>query len=435
MDALHTYMDRWHRAGRFEGMAAVVHRGRVLLREGYGHANMEHRVPHTPVSRFQVGSITKSFIAVAILQLAEQGRLMLDEPLTRFLPDFKWADSVTLHHLLSNTSGIPEHTAFSKYTSSESVTPATILSRLHERELLFLPGTQLNYSNSNYVLLAAVVEAASGMAIDQYLERHVIGPAELTSTGVSRPGQVITNLASGYSYSGEGPVQAEFYDISGAYGSGFLHSTADDLITWVDRLSCGKLIAPASYAAMMTPYGLIHHMQASWGYGCYLRPEAFFMIGFIPGYNCQLTRFVDQDLTVVLLSNNDTSPLHRIEQGLVKRVTTGVDGDESPSPPPIDDLTPEPFLGVVGSYRSPFTGGIFTITYEGGRYFADRLFAQKYRQNRYALDLVSHTHDGCTFAVAVCDGTFTFIRDEDGRFRRALYTWDTFTIPYTKEEP
>lgn len=434
VDALHTYMSRWHQAGRFEGTVTVMQRGRVLLSAGYGYANREHRVPHSPASRFQVGSITKSFVAAAILQLAEQGRLRLDDPLARFLPDYKAAGSITMHHLLSNTSGIPDHTRFAEYTVRESLTPATILARLNERELDFQPGAKLDYSNSNYVLLAVVVEAVSGLSVEEYLERNLTGPAGLTSTGVSTPGRVIENLASGYSHSGEGVVQADLYDISGAFGSGFLHATGDDLTTWIERLVSEKVVAPASYEQMITPYGSIPHMQASWGYGCYLRPDSFFMIGFISGYNCQVTRFLDRDLTLVLLSNNDTSPLHRIERGLVKIIATGNLPDDAITPPPLLDVNPEWLWGIAGSYMSPFTGGRFTITYENGRFFADRLFAQTCRQRRYGLNLVAHSENSCTFAVEICDGTFSFIRDEDGHFSRAAYTWDTFSIPYVRED-
>lgn len=373
LESLHAYLLSWHQAGRFDGAAAVVRRGELLLREGYGTP---------PDTRFQVGSITKSFIAAAVLKLVDQGLLALDSR----IPEYR--HNVTVHQLLSHTSGVPDHTTFPEYHTAAQVTPETIVERLNQRDLLFPPGQALVYSNSNYVLLARAIEAATNRPVSEYLQNELLAPAGLTDTSFPMSGLI----QGGFSCSGEGVVPAEPYDLSGAFGSGNMTSMIDDLVKWV------RLVA--SDRRMQTPHGRIPHMQ---------------------GYNCQVTYLTAEDVTIVLLSNNDTTPLHRIEAGLRETLSGRPTGPVKPTPIPHADVTG----AITGTYRCPYTGGSFTITNEKDRFYTDRLFAQTYRQQRFGLEPIATNR----FAVAVCDGAFHFWPAEG----RALYTWDTFQLPYTKE--
>ncbi len=165
--------------GRFSGAVLIGSRGKIIFEKGFGLANYELQVPITPRTKFRLGSLTKAFTAAALLQLAEKGKISLEDRLARFLPDYPQAEKITIHHLLTHTSGIPNFTALAEYQKFK-LNPTTLdrtINLFRQLPLEFDPGTKFRYSNSNYILLTAIIEKVSGEKYADYLRKNIFCPS------------------------------------------------------------------------------------------------------------------------------------------------------------------------------------------------------------------------------------------------------------------
>ncbi len=436
-DKLTKYMDSWFRADRFSGAVMVYEKDSILLKKGYGYANEQYKAMNTINTKYKIGSYTKQFTAVCILKLYESEKLALEDNITKYIPNYMYSGDITIHHLLSHTSGIPEHTNFEEYKVSERITFEVILDRLNKRELSFKPGDMFEYSNSNYVLLAKVVEIISGLDIEVFYKEHIFKPAGLNNTGVSRSEDIIIGLAQGYSYSGEGIVNADYYDMSGAYGSGFLYSNAEDLLIWIKALLGGEIIRLDTLRKMLSPYGFVWYLNAHAGYGCFVRGESadeMCASGLISGYTFNIWVDIKNDCAVILLSNNDTTASGRILEG-VKSILSAEDVPIEIKPMAKEYIDRCNILtNLVGKFKCQYTGGEFNINIEGKDLYVDRLWAQEYKRKKFRLDFIEETDEKITFACEVCDGKFIFTKHPDSSIKEALYIYDIFSLPYNKVE-
>src|SRR5690606_17204118 len=174
--------------GKFNGSVLVADKGNVIYKKGFGLADMEWNIPNQPDTKHRLGSITKQFTAVLIMQLVEQGKLQLHVPVTTWLPDYpkKNGDIITIHHLLTHTSGIPNMTScpgFIKDVSRNAYTPAQLVKISADSTLEFKPGERFAYSNSGYLLLGHIIEKVTGKSYEQVLQEHILTPLGMTNTG------------------------------------------------------------------------------------------------------------------------------------------------------------------------------------------------------------------------------------------------------------
>jgi CubicO group peptidase (beta-lactamase class C family) len=429
---LEDYMQIWSESNRFSGTIVITHCDRYLLRKGYGYANHEYQIPNEASTIYNIGSITKQFTAAAVLQQVENGNLRLDDFLGTFLPDYKHACKITIHHMMASTSGIPDYTAFPQYNTRDRLSVDTIIEWLNAKPLDCIPGQSVQKSNSNFVLLARIVEIVSGMEIESYFKKYLYEPAGLQFTGVSHNVDVISNKAYGYSVSGEGVVQAEYYDLSGSFGSGFLHSNADDLLKWTKALTEGRIISKESYQKMITPNGFLWYMGASIGYGCSVNGDPVDKIaveGNIYGYTCCIQQYLKDDFTVIVLSNNDAVPTGRIVKG-IESILLSQETQIIVKPDMHDNVDYRKYIPFIGEYHFPPTGWRFAINFEDGCLNVDRLFIQQSKRKKFALKLVSDQADLVILACEVCDSTFFFHKDSQGRVSTVIYVWDTIELPY-----
>jgi CubicO group peptidase (beta-lactamase class C family) len=299
-------VDAYQKNRNFMGSALVAKGGKVLLEKGYGMANLEWNVPNTPDTKFRLGSITKQFTATAILQLQEQGKLSVSDPACKYLdncPD-GWK-AITIHHLLTHTSGIPSYTTPEFMRDPRQVrvplTPVDILMLSRDKPLEFEPGAQWKYDNSGYIFLGAIVEKASGEKYADYLRKHIFGPLDMQDSGYDDTKTVLKNRASGYQPSKEGPVNADYLDMSLPYAAGSLYSTVRDLYRWDRALYTDKLLTKASEEKMFTA------VKNNYGYGWMLAPMVHHKQighgGGIFGFVTYIARFPDDDAFVVVLAN------------------------------------------------------------------------------------------------------------------------------------
>jgi CubicO group peptidase (beta-lactamase class C family) len=302
----------------FSGAVLVAKDGKPVFRRAYGLADREWNVANTPETRFRLGSITKQFTATAILQLAEQGKLSVDDPISKYYPaaPAAWAP-ITLKHLLTHTSGIPSYTAipgFFAQLARLDKTPDEIIALTRDKPLDFPPGSKYAYDNTGYVLLGYVVEKVSGQPYAAYLQDHIFTPLGMKDTGYDVSDTILPRRASGYSVAGGKARNAAFLSMSLPYAAGSLYSTVDDLLIWDQALHAGKAIKPASVAAMFTDYGF------NYGFGQGLGPQNGHMTwghgGGINGFATQLNRLPNDGLTVIVLGNIEQAPSGRIAQKL-----------------------------------------------------------------------------------------------------------------------
>ena len=382
-------------AGYFSGAVLVAKDGSPIFRKAFGLADREWKVAATPETRFRLGSITKQFTATAILQLAEQGELSLDDPISKYYPEAPaaWAP-VTIRRLLAHTSGIPSYTAipgFFRQSARTDRTPEEIIALTRDKPLAFKPGEKFAYDNTGYVLLGYVIEKVSGQTYQAYLTDHVFNPLGLKNTGYDVSEAILPMRAAGYSLSATGLRNASFLSMTLPYAAGSLYSTVDDLLAWDQALHANKPLKASSVTAMFTDYGF------KYGFGQFIEVEDGHRVwnhgGGINGFATVLEHLPDDGLTIVVLSNIEQAPVGRIAH-LVSalyfdpKLAKGVKGP----------TTAAERARCLGRYQlSPLV--TIEITQDGGR-----LFAQATSQPRTELFRESDS----TFFVTVAPMLLTF---------------------------
>ena len=251
-------MGRYVDNGKFNGTVLVAENGKLIFKKGYGLANMEWNIPNTPDTKFRLGSLTKQFTAMLIMQLVEQGKLKLEGKITDYLADYPKAagDKITLHHLLTHTSGIPNYSDLPDYRTFERnrYRPADFIKKFSDLPLEFEPGSAFAYSNSGYILLGAIIEKVTGKPYEKVLQENIFTPLQMHNTGYDVSYKVLPKRASGYERWNLVYENASYMDMSIPYAAGALYSTVEDLALWDQALYTDKLLSASSKAILFTPY-------------------------------------------------------------------------------------------------------------------------------------------------------------------------------------
>src|SRR5580693_9016510 len=288
----------------FMGTVLVAKADQVLLSKGYGMANLEWDILNSPSTKFRLGSVTKQFTAASILLLQERGKLKVEDPVKKYMPDAPAAwDKITIFHVLTHTSGIPSFTGFADYKQTEpfETTPEKLVARFRDKPLEFAPGEKWNYSNSGYVLLGYLVEKISGQSYATFVQENIFTPLDMKDSGYDSNSKIIPHRASGYTPSKDCPVNAGFIHMSIPFSAGSLYSTTEDLLKWERGLFGGKVLQAASLQKMTTPF------KHDYAFGLGVHTTAGHKViehnGGIEGFNTDLAYYPDDQLTVVVLGN------------------------------------------------------------------------------------------------------------------------------------
>lgn len=325
-------------SGRVAGAAvAVLSHGKLIFAKGYGRSNLELAAPVTTRTVFRIGSLTKQFTAAGVLLLAEHGKLRVDDKLSLYLPAFPRADEVTLRDLLNHTSGIHNFTegpVIDRISTSGATVDQLVADIASQSPLYdFEPGTHWWYSNSNYALLGAVIEKVSGESWAAFMKAQIFDKLGMAETVADDAGDVVPGRASGYSLIGEKAGKfrnADFTAMSVPYAAGALRSTAEDMARWNAALFGGKLLKPHSLEEMLAPgrlrNGAEDQTAIAWPGGKASPPPAGYVPGYyafgldhhsengrriighdgsIAGFDALMQTYVDQDLTVIVLTNTN----------------------------------------------------------------------------------------------------------------------------------
>lgn len=317
-------MNLHHKFEQFNGAVLVAENGVVIYKKGLGMANMEWDIPNQPNTKFRLGSLTKQFTSMLILQLVEQGKLSLDGKIAEYLPEYpkKSGNKISIHHLLTHSSGIPEYLMipnFIKEKSRNQYTPTEFISFFKDLPLLFTPGKEFSYSNSGYFLLGVIIEKVSGKSYEQMLQELIFTPLKMKNTGFDHHSTVLKNRASGYVKNGSFYNNAEFIDMSIPFSAGSLYSTVEDLYLWDQALYTNQLISEKSKELLFTPY--MPTWGGGYGYGWHIleKPldgginlKVISHTGGINGFSSLISRNPEQKNLVVLLNNVGGTDLNNI---------------------------------------------------------------------------------------------------------------------------
>ena len=252
------------------GVAVLVSKdGKVLFKKSYGLADRENGRKVQPDTKFRIGSVTKQFTAAAILKLQEQGKLSVNDKLSRHLPDFPRGDDVRLRHLLTHTSGIPSHTSKPDFMRKvvSPVKPEQVIDTFKNDRFDFEPGEKHIYRNSNYFLLGHIASKVSGKSLDAFLQSEFFKPLGMKNTGVYRNDAPPDGEALGYSYEGGGLKHAINWDMSWAGGAGALYSTVGDLNRWNEALFAGKVLNQSTLESAFAGATTSDGKETNYGYG------------------------------------------------------------------------------------------------------------------------------------------------------------------------
>ncbi len=242
----------------FTGTVLVSRDGKVLFAKGYGNANEEFVVPNTPETKFRLGSITKQFTAAAILLLQERGKLSVRDPICKYVTNCPQAwEPITIHHLLTHTSGIPSYTDVKsaeefRQLSLMTVTPAGFVDTFKSKPLEFTVGVRFKYDNSGYFLLGYLIETVSGQSYEAFLKEHIFGPLKMANSGYDTHDRILKNRATGYSNRNGARINSDYVDMTVPYAAGSLYSTVEDLSTWTEALFSDSVLSAKSREAMLT---------------------------------------------------------------------------------------------------------------------------------------------------------------------------------------
>ena len=390
----------------------VIQDGRVLHKKSYGMANLELAVPNTPQTKFRLASVTKSFTAMAIMQLDEKGLLKISDPIIKYLPDYPKGEKITIYNLLTHTSVIPD---FLNYEESK------------KKPLEFTPGDRLNYSNTGYFVLGHIIEKVSGKSYEKYLEEEIFHPLNMLNTGCDRRNTIIKNRASGYFIDKNGDlVNAEYTDSSDEYAAGGLYSTIEDMYLWDQALYTEKLVKRASIQQAFTPVKLNDGREGNYGFGWMLSQNRGLREvghgGDISGFNTYIARFPDQHFTVVVLSNigMHSHGLIPTAGDLAHQIAEIYLSDKmKPKESTIEvKIDPKIYDAYVGQYRldapqaiTDVMGSEFIITKEDNRLFG---------QSKLGKEHIYPESDTMFYSKSN-PAKITFVKDDKGEITEVIF--------------
>lgn len=412
--------------GKFAGAVLVACGDEILLSKGYGLANHEYDIPATPTTPYRIGSMTKPFTALAMMQLIEEGTLSLDDTVSHFLPDFPNGEHITIYHLLSNTSGIPDYILTPEYEAIKRypIATRTLIDLFWHKPLQFEPGTDFGYSNSGWVLLGYLLEQIDGLDYGAVIQARIFNRAGMMHSGYQWDQPLIRGRAVGYADTGAEIIHADAIDSTTMHGAGGLYATAEDLYRWAVALRENQLVKRKTLEQMSKPiyegYGL--------GWECYRlhRREVVAHSGGMPGFISNFVRFPAEDVIIILLSNLSSAAF----ADMTDKLAAAVFGEpyQLPSAHTFIDVDPALLADYTGDYTVTFFGRAsrLTFTVEDGK-----LTMNVPGLPKSVLGALSET---TFYGRSKGDITMTFVRGAGGRVQTIDMNWAGHKLTATRTE-
>ncbi|MBW1654601.1 serine hydrolase [Flavobacterium quisquiliarum] len=294
----------------------VAKKGEIIYKKAFGSANLELNIPIKPDMVFKLGSITKQFTAVAILQLVEQGKISLQDNLQKFIPDYpSYSQNITIENILTHTSGIKDYMQIDyqkPYLERRDFEPKELIDLFKNVPLEFEPGTKYKYSNSGYYLLGYIIEKVSGKSYSAYLQENILKPLALNHTYFDNSNNIIPNRVNGYRKDGKVFKNADYWSMTIAYAAGELISNAEDLLKWNEGLYSYKILKKETLEKAFVPFKLKDGSLTEYGYGWILKNvngiKSIEHGGAITGFLTNEIYYPEEKVFVVALFNCECAP-------------------------------------------------------------------------------------------------------------------------------
>ncbi|MDR3713921.1 MAG: serine hydrolase [Puia sp.] len=395
----------------FNGVALVGSKGALLLQKGYGLQNVKTGTLNTPNTIFQTGSLTKQFTAAIILQLQDEKKLAIQDPLSKYIPGYPEGDKITLEMLLAHTAGIFSYTndeSFMRRAAERPITLDSLIAYIKSRPLDFQPGTSFSYSNSGYVLLGAVIEKVTGRSYFRAVRERILVPLGMDHSGFDFHALKSAGKAIGYrKLSATVNEPATVVDSSLSYAAGGLYSTAADLYKWDRSLYGHRILSDTSLKQAFTPH------RSKYGYGWFVDTTFGSIVmmhgGTISGFSCFMAHIPASETCIILLDNTGAPDLPRIGEN----IDAILNDRPYDFPEPRQEIVPDTAVlsQYVGEYRFSAEFSI-TITLENGELMAaapgqgkNEMFAEK---------------DNLFFMKGV-DTRIEFVKGATGRLEKMIF--------------
>lgn len=365
---LDRYVQKFVDQNLFSGAVLVAEKGKMLLCKAYGMANLEHGVFNKPDTKFNIESITKSFTALAIMKLQELDLLSVQDNLSKYIPDYPHGTTITIHHLLSQTSGI-KNSAFGPDYKKESKQSYSLEQRIalfkdHPQE--FAPGEKFDYGDNNYVLLSYIIEKVSGQSYEKFLQKYIFEPLDMRTSGCTDYKRIIKHRAAGYTFDKyDELVNGDYIDKSFEAGAGTVYSTVRDMYRLDKALYSNKILSQKSLNAMFTPH------NESYGYGWVIKQTPYGKVvshsgGGFDGFSSYFHRNIHKKICIIILNNIQDMPVIHIAENL-ERIVLGKSPEQSTKKPIEISMNPAIYDQYVGSYRDKSERWNFVVSTENNR--------------------------------------------------------------------
>jgi CubicO group peptidase (beta-lactamase class C family) len=290
---------------RFNGTVLIKRSGKTVFEKAYGYQDIQNKIENTPNTIFQVGSLTKQFTAAVVLKLAEQQKLSIDDKISKYFPEIKRSDEITIKNLLTHTSGLSEifrDTLYIQENKQKPISKGKLLSFFIDKPFYFDPGAQYAYCNSGYILLGLIIEKVSGKSYEQMVREYIFKPLKMVHSGFDFAGLKSKQKALGYiKFSSTESISSMPWDSTTTYSAGSLYSTVNDLYLWHQGLLHNKILTKESLAKAYTPF------LEGYGLGCWIdtlyQKRVVSHGGNIEGFTSYFGRITEDDVCVILLNN------------------------------------------------------------------------------------------------------------------------------------
>lgn len=331
----------------FNGSVIITQSGQEILKKSYGKANFSWNIDNTPTTKFRIGSLTKQFTALLILQLRQAGKLKLEDKIITHLPWYpqNTGNKISIHHLLSMTSGLPNYTdGTTSLMEQEELLPKEFALKYFNDSLLFEPGKNISYCNTGYYLLGLIIESITHKAYETVLQENIFDVLGMKNSGVEYPGQVIRNLANGhYLYMGEYIAAQTVNPKTYAFSTGAIYSTVEDLYLWDQSFYSNKLLSEENRKLMCTKY------LPNYGYGVAVRQMKNYLgtnkditlishDGGITGYSAYMARIPEDSIFIVLLDNTRAGMRGSELEGISNNVIPVLYNTQADLPKPVASI-------------------------------------------------------------------------------------------------
>lgn len=417
-DFLDSYYSELSLEKNTPGAAVLIAKnGEIIFEKGYGYAYREEKIKFTPQTKHRIGSVSKQFIASAILRMQEKGLISVEDKLSKYIPEFPRGDEVTIHHLLTHTSGIHSFTNRPEFIDEviNYTTTDEVLQIIKSEDYDFDPGEDYLYNNSGYFILGYLIEKISGQSLEEYLKEQFFVPLGMNNTGVYVNEKKPENDDTGYTEENGEYKKAIDWNMSWAGGAGSLYSTVEDLYTWNEALFHGKVLNDESMKQAFTPVQLNNGempLQGAYGYGWSLIPYRGLDIishgGGLHGYLTYLMRYPADSLTIVTFINQ-TPPPAMLNPGAaaynILEYLEWKNMDQQKSYSSAITTTDEELNKFAGKYDYGM-GMVLTVTVVNGH-----IYAQMTNQPRFEIFPMGND----TFFWKVVEARIEFLRDENNK--------------------